>query len=266
MPVLPFLIMAPNGLIQDVITSQFVRSNLMHHAPLPRLGNMAGFALFPGIPSSVQVLLLILAACAILAAYAATRRVPAMLDRYALLGLALVTAFFMWAASYHSHYGAFAGPFLAMAVALPAGLLVPGIAGLRHGLRTSLAAGLAATVALAVVGVRQLDAESHLSAPAGLTAEADRLIPPGACVFTDDASLTISANRFFSALPGCPEMVDAFGTLLAETGGRQVGAPSSQVSNARSLVHDAFSFAKFVWLAPATTSTASVAYSSSVMS
>lgn len=73
-PVLPFLIMAPGGLIQDVITSQFVRSNLMHHAPLPRLGNMAGFSLFPGIPSGVEVLLLSLAGCAILAAYAATRR------------------------------------------------------------------------------------------------------------------------------------------------------------------------------------------------
>jgi alpha-1,2-mannosyltransferase len=250
-PVLPFLVMAPSGLIQDVITSQFVRSNLMHHAPLPRLSNMAGFALLPGIPSSVQVLLLSLAACAVLAAYAAyaaTRRMPATLDVYAVLGLALVAGFLTWAASYHPHYGAFAGPFLALAVALPAGLLVPDITSFKP--RPALAAGLAATVALVTVGVRQFDAESQLSAPTGLVAAADRLIPPGECVFTNDVSLTISANRFFSALPGCPEMVDSFGTLLAVTDGRQVSAPPWQVAKARSLVRRAFSFARFVWLVP----------------
>ena len=44
---------------------------------------------------------------------------------------------------------------------------------------------------------------------------ASLVIPPGACVVSDQASLLISANRFVSSVPGCLPVVDGFGTSYA---------------------------------------------------
>ena len=51
-PALPFLVLAPTGLVKDVVISQFVRANLGHPSPLPRLTNLAGLSLFPHLPSA----------------------------------------------------------------------------------------------------------------------------------------------------------------------------------------------------------------------
>jgi hypothetical protein len=52
-------------------------------------------------------------------------RLPTALDWYALIGLAAVTGMLLWSYGYWSHYGAVAGPFIALVLALPAGLLRP---------------------------------------------------------------------------------------------------------------------------------------------
>ena len=57
-PVLPFLAMAPAGLTKDVVVSQFVRANLQHPAPLPRLADLAGLSVLPHLSSRLSVLAL----------------------------------------------------------------------------------------------------------------------------------------------------------------------------------------------------------------
>jgi len=249
-PVLPFLSMAPAALIKDVLTTQFVRASLIHPAPLPRLTDLAGLSLFPHLSSLLGdlVLIAVVAVVAIgyLAAWRARARRPAALDWYALIGLVAVTGMLLWPYGYWPHYGAVAGPFLALVLALPAGLLGPEEH--RRQIVALMAACAVAVVVIAALGLRQFVAETGLQAPASLTAGADRLIPPGSCVLSNDPSLTVSADRFAPASPACPAMVDAYGTLLAMTDGRKMLAPPQQVRSVTALWGAQFARARYVWL------------------
>ena len=165
-----------------------------------------------------------------------------MLDAYALLGAVAVTAMLLWPRLYYSHYGAFEGPFLALAVALPAGLLTarPDAGRAKE---AALPAALPAVVAavlvtvLVAMGIGQFRAESGTRG-IQVTAEADRLIPPGACVVTNDAPFTVAADRFFSSRPGCPAMVDPFGTFFAMTGGDERRSSAVVLAPVVALWHD----------------------------
>jgi len=106
-PVLPFLALAPAGLTTDVVVSQFVRANLKHPQPLPRLTNLAGLSLFPHLSSRLGVVLLLAVAAIVaigyLAACRAGARLPTALDWYALVGLAAVTGMLLWPYGYWTH-------------------------------------------------------------------------------------------------------------------------------------------------------------------
>jgi hypothetical protein len=84
--------------------------------------------------------------------------------------------------------------------------------------------------------------------PAHEIAAAQRLIPPGACVATDQASYTIGIDRFVSAVPGCSLMIDGLGTDYTLSNGRspQTGAGSSPAVEAAWM--SAFRAAKYAWL------------------
>jgi hypothetical protein len=252
-PVLPFLALAPAGLTKDVVVSQFVRANLAHASPLPRLTDLAGLSLFPHLPSRVGAVALLaitaVVALGYLAACRAGTRLPTALDWYALVGLAAVTGMLLWPYGYWPHYGAMAGPFIALVLALPAGLLRP--AEHRHQIVPLMAVCVVAAVVIAALGLRQFAAETRLHASASLAARADRLIPPGSCVLSNDPSLTISAGRFaptIPASPDCPAMVDAYGTLLALTDGRKLLAPPREVRSVTALWLAEFARARYVWL------------------
>jgi len=252
-PVLPFLALAPAGLTKDVVVSQFVRANLAHAAPLPRLTNLAGLSLFPSLPSRVGVVALLAVTAVVAIGYMAAcwagARLPTALDWYALAGLAAVTGMLLWPYGYWPHYGAVAGPFIALVLALPAGLLRP--AEHRHQILPLMAACMVAAIVIAALGLRQFAAETRLHAPTSLAAQADRLIPPGSCVLSNDPPLTVSAGRFVPATPaspGCPAMVDAYGTLLALTDGRKMLATPQEVRSVTALWYAGFTRASYVWL------------------
>ena len=160
-----------------------------------------------------------LVAAAVAAGYAvvylAARRPVSALDSYALTGAVAVTAMFLWPRLYYSHYGAFDGPFLALMIALPAGLLSARLVTPVSRAAVAVLVGLAVVAAVTL----QFQSESRLrgvQAPA----VAANLIPLGACVLTNDAAYTVVVDRFYSDVPGCPSMVDSFGTLIAMTSGR----------------------------------------------
>jgi hypothetical protein len=249
-PLLPFLVMAPAGLTTDVVVSQFVRASVNHGPPLPRLTNLAGLSLFPHLSSRLCVILLLAVAAVVaigyMAACRAGARLPAALDWYALAGLAAVTGMLLWPFGYWTHYGAVAGPFIALVLALPAGLLRP--ADYRRQIVPLLAVCAVAVIVVAALGLRQFAAETRLHSSASLAARADRLIPRGACVLTNDSSLAVSAGRFTPAAPGCPAMVDAYGTLLATTDGRKMLAPPREIRSVTAQWQTDFARAPYIWL------------------
>ena len=250
-PVLPFLMLAPHGLITGAVTSQFVRSS-GPHTLLPRLADMAGLSVFPSIPEHTKVALLIVLAAYLVIGYvmviAMGGGLPRLLDWYALIGTAAIVAMFLLPQGYYPHYAAFAVPFFALAVALPVGQLR--LAGDGRQLIAGSALALVAAVLIGVVGVRQIQAESQLKEwqhPAGA---AHRLIPAGSCVLTNDPALSIVSNRFVPAHPGCPPVVDSYGTLMVMTSGRTQDADPRALRAVELTWQAWFAQADYFWLEP----------------
>jgi hypothetical protein len=250
-PVLPFLILAPHGLITGAVTSQFVRSN-GPHTLLPRLADMAGLSVFPSLPAHTRTTVLIAIAAYILIGYLAVIAVggglPRALDWYALIGLTGVIVMFVVPQGYYTHYPAFAGPFIALAFALPIGLLRP--AGLGRQLAAISVLGVVAAALIGTVGVRQVQAEAQLKAWQHPARTADRLIPAGSCVLTDDPVLAIVSNRFVAASSGCPAVVDSYGMLMVMTSGRTETASHEALRSVELTWQSWFAQAKYFWLEP----------------
>ena len=266
-PLLPFAVMAPVGLARGVLIGQLARNSGGHRDPVARLADMGGLRLLPGSPSGgtlLVVLVVVLIACYVWAHVAAGRH-PAWLDAYAAGAAIVVTVMFLWPRLYYSHYGAFAGPFLALAIALPIGLLArwpagrPTAAGtIADGAPTrtpppapvaplTAALAVALTAGLVWGGYSALRNESTLHG-AQVAAAADKIIPAGACVVTNGASYTIAADRFFSHAPDCPPMVDSFGTLFAMTSGGNQNSPPAVLRPVVDLWQGILERAQYVWL------------------
>ena len=75
------------------------------------------------------------------------------------------------------------------------------------------------------------------------------MIPPGACVLTDQVSFTIAADRFDTSVPGCSQMIDALGTDYALTPGRDGTQGAGRVPAVAAIMRNAFDHAQYVWLA-----------------
>lgn len=256
--VLPFLAAAPGGLIVDTISSQAIKTNAHGLLPRlsalagrwPRLSDLAGISMFPSLPARAGAYVLVAIAAAVLAGYmmacVIAGRLPAPLDWYVLIGAMAVIFMFLWPQLYYPHYGAFEGPFIALALALPIGLLWPAESGTR--LVAAVAVGITAAVLIAGVGIRQFGEITHLKAWPSSSATADRLIPQGSCVVTNNASLTINANRFVSNAAGCPSVVDSYGTLMAMTDGYTVHAKPQVLRSVAGAWQTWFAHAGYVWL------------------
>jgi len=140
-----------------------------------------------------------------------------------------------------------------LVIALPVSRLLSALPpdGTRRWIRPTRpwATGIAA-VALVTLTVFQVIAESHeySGVPASKIAQVQRIIPPGACVATDQASYTIAVNRFVSAVPGCSLMIDGVGTDYALSNGRngETGAGSAPAVEAAWMAQ--FRTAKYAWL------------------
>jgi alpha-1,2-mannosyltransferase len=274
LPLLPFAVLAPGGLARGVLIGQLARNSGGQRQPLARLVDMAGLRLLPG--GSPEHTLLVVIVVVLLACYAwahvAAGRHPAWLDAYAAIAAIVVTVMFLWPRLYYSHYGAFAGPFLALAVALPIGLLARGrsaaasagsaATAVETGDRTAAPARrtvhpLTASLALVLVAGLAWSTYSSLRTESQergteVAAAADKLIPAGACVVTNGASYTVAANRFFASSPDCPPMVDAFGTLFAMTSGGNQASPAAVLRPVVELWQTTLEHAQYVWLTSTT--------------
>jgi len=255
-PVLPFALSAPTTFYRSVIVAQLFRNDIVRISQGYRLQQMLGLAHFPQLTTPALVIIgivvvVLISAVTVLGSRLAHRPPPA-LDWFAIGTCALVVAAFLWPADFYYHYAAFLAPFLALVLALPASRL---LAALPAGARARLswlrrATMMTAAAAIVVLTVFQVIVESHnhTSVPPTEIAAAQRLIPPGACVATDQASYTIAIDRFVSTVPQCSLMIDGLGTDYALSNGRnpQTGAAGSPAVEAAWM--SAFRAAKYAWL------------------
>lgn len=206
----PFLLADPHAFVREVVLDQFARGGV--RAPFGlRVGFLTGFALSAVSTTAWAAALLLALAVAALAypfVRARVRLSPA--EIIVLVSLALVLASMLVTPDFFYHYAAFVAPFAALgwghalvrlrAIApghhlLPRAALVPVSLG---------AMAVASLVHLAADRARVVDPSAAVGS----------VVPAGACVVTDTAEITILSDRFFASSPGCPAMVDAFGTGL----------------------------------------------------
>jgi len=255
-PVLPFVALAPRQFYDSVIVAQLQRVTPARTPVWGRLANILGIV----NPSSGQetavfviaIAVAILVAATIAAAWLTSRRPPPPLERFAVLTTGLVVVMFCLADQFYYHFVAFLVPFAAMSIALPVSrLLAPAPpAGRPRAATWGLTAVLAAA-AVVSVAVTQFRAESVQANVIGPAPRAiDRIIPRGACVLTDQVSMTILARRFYSDVPGCSQMVDGLATDLALSHGRKPSDGAGSVPAVAAVWRQAFSRAQFVLLSP----------------
>ncbi|MGE5133264.1 MAG: hypothetical protein ACM32E_10195 [Gemmatimonadota bacterium] len=262
-PVLPFAAVAPRGIYRSLVTSQVGRVTV----PVPlsfRLRLMTATGQLPGLShlavTVIAIALAALIAALVLAASLASRRPPPPLETFALATAALVVAAFLWYPQFFPHFPAFLAPFLATALALPAARLAEGArrrsrAGPPDRGRPPPAARTwaPAGVALLVIG---LGAATQAGLVASLGARmkpsyiaaARRIIPPGACIATDEVSILIAADRFSPGLPGCSPMVDGLATDYALSHGRNGQTGAGRVPAVAAAWRDMFTHARYAWL------------------
>ena len=254
-PVLPFAVLAPGRFYDSVIVAQLIRTDA--RTPLGfRLQYLTGLVAWdPGTVTFLiaAIVLVIVVAGTLIAACLVTHRGPPPLEWFSVATAALIVVAFLVPDDFYYHYPAFLAPFLAMAFALPAARLLdgwrapPGRAARRAArLRWSAAclAGLAVLVLpFAAGGAESSPTPTYASALPAL----ERVIPPGACVLSDQMSLLISADRFASSAPGCSVMVDGFGTSYALAHG-QSSLTAGRVPAVAAVWRQAFGAAQYVLL------------------
>ncbi len=256
-PVLPFALSAPAAFYRDVIVAQLTRGDIARIPQGYRLQQMLGLVRFTDLTTTTLVIagiavILVVAGVTMLGSRLAHSPPPA-LDRFATTSCALVVAAFLWPVDFYYHYAAFLAPFLALTMALPAARLLAALpaGGTRNriGLLQRAAPATAAAALLILTAFQaNLQSRERVSVPADEIAAVKRLIPPGSCVATDQASNTIAIDRFVSAVPGCSLMIDGLGTDYALSDGRnpQTYAGSSPAAEAAWM--SAFRAATYVWL------------------
>jgi alpha-1,2-mannosyltransferase len=247
-PVIPFAALAPGRFYDSVVVAQLVRTGT--RTPLGfRLQYLTGLTawdLGTGVFLAVAICLAVVIAGLAIASWRVTGRGPSRLEWFGLTTTALIVVAFLVPDDFYYHYPAFLAPFVAIAVALPGDKLVSGWPGLPARLRRSAvwAAGIILLVLpLAVPGADYSPTPTYVDALPAI----DRVIPSGACVLTDQASLLISLDRFNSSVPGCPVILDGTGTSYA-LGHGQSAATAGSVPAIAALWRQAFSKAGYVLL------------------
>jgi alpha-1,2-mannosyltransferase len=277
-PVLPFAIAGPGQFYRSLITAQVgYRAHAVRVGILLRLRNMIGLPYSLGWSKGLLLLAVLAVVLFVLVTQAAavvvTKQAQPTLDWWATVSAVLIVAMFLWPPQFHYHFAQFLAPFMALTLALPVSRLLggarpdgvavtwPHTSGPKAAREAGLAITAVAAVALAVVAAFQLRFESAAPRVIGpIPAKIDQIIPSGACVLTDQVSVTLAANRFVSTDPSCPKMVDSLGTTLALSDGLKPQTGAASVPAVNAAWSQAFSHAQYVILTA--TNTRRIAWSS----
>ena len=146
-------------------------------------------------------------------AYVWNPRRPSQLEWFALATMLLASIGMLYYSAFFYHYPSWAAPWAAIVLGCAAGLLAG-----RHPFQHLLV--YAASALIALVAIFEVYELGGLSV--GAVTPVAQYIPAGACVVTDEVSLTISADRFSSNKPGCPDVIDSLATTLVLSGGTSI--------------------------------------------
>jgi alpha-1,2-mannosyltransferase len=269
-PVLPFALTAPSVFLRSTLADQAARAGtyvpvslrLAHLTGLIDFLNSSGhFSLHAGVhslfasgssaattdasagwlPFVVTILLVaVLALC-----YVWDPGRPSPLEWFALVtATGAVIAVISYSAFFY-HYPDFAAPWLALTAGGAAGALARGLSVRPQARRVVIPAAAVIVLAVAVFQAHEL---SGLRA---IDVSADKaLIPAGACVVTDQTSMTISADRFNAVRPGCPDVIDGLAVTLVSGNGVSVQGGAADRTQVVAEWRSIFSRAQYVWLSP----------------
>ena len=262
-PVIPFAATAPRRFYNSFFAAQVFRVVPTRTPVSKRLRLMSGIGqlLHLGTTGTLiaALIIVIFVAAAFIAAWRISSRPLTDLDWFAVATCALVVVAFLWYAQFFLHFPAFLAPFLGLSIGLAAGRLA-GALQTRDIAAPANQRGPGSWIQWAVVGLAACSivilavqqGQSYQSVaprvtPAALRA-VQRIVPPGACVLTDQASFLIAADRFYSGRPGCPEMVDALGTDYSLGHGRDGSFGAARYAAVNATWRSAFHQAQYVWL------------------
>jgi hypothetical protein len=215
-PSLPFFLLAPSAFVQDVVLTQLARFPGGARASIiDRLARMTFGGRPVGILAAVAVVIALLYCASVLAWLLWRRGRLTPLDWFALAAFGAVFAVQFATSQYFAQYAAFLAPFAAILLGLSLGRLGPRLV-------TRKVAALYAAALLAVVAGEVIVVE--MSSTPDVAGSVTAVVPAGACATSDNPSILVTADRFVSAVPGCTEITDPFGTKL-----RFAGDPSGGV-------------------------------------
>jgi alpha-1,2-mannosyltransferase len=210
------------------------------------------------------VVALVLAAL-IIVPYARWRRDRSHLEWFALVTAAGACAAILSYSAFFYHYPAFPAPWLAIASGAAAGAVAQAVAA-RRAARAARAGGAGiseasgangraqrrrrlvpavcvAIAAVALIELVQLNGVWITGNPSIAS-----VIPPGACVVSDQVAVTIAADRFTAAAPGCPDVVDSLAQTLAFSHGESPAGGAGRHAYVQKDWESVLGKAQYVWL------------------
>jgi hypothetical protein len=272
-PLAPFALAAPVAMVRATLTDQAARAG----SPVPtavRLAHLTGlidvlnvhghYELAAGAasmyasgssapldPGSGLGWLPYLAAAAglalVIAGYGWRARVASAptalspLEWFAAATAAVACAAVLGYSAFFYHYADFPAPWLALTAGGAAAALA------RLHVRKTTAVVTAAFALVAALQVREVRPMTQAGAQA-----VAREIPKGACVVTDEVSLTIAADRFTGYRANCPVIVDSLAQTLVLSNGVSVQGGAATMPKVVAAWRTWLGEADYVWLTPGT--------------
>ncbi|MGO9204691.1 MAG: glycosyltransferase family 87 protein [Candidatus Limnocylindrales bacterium] len=226
LPCLPFFIAAPSAFVREVFFDQLGRNDRVTVSVGTRIEMIMGI----GSPANVSrggtgELLLGVLAGATVAVYLVCIRRMTRFEWYVALSAVAVIVEYNVSKEFFDHYAYFPAMYLSLVLGIVCSRLRDGVAPMvptkgiwLRGLHAGCAVGVALVVTLIVLGIPHIVGYEYRYV-AGSTLPAgpiDAALPAGACVVSDQVTVLLEANRFDPAGPGCPEVIDNYGTFIAD--------------------------------------------------
>lgn len=257
-PCAPFFAFAPVRFFHQVIAVQLIRS-AGYRVPLGlRMQYLtgldgSGLRLTPALVGATAGVM----ALFVVGAFVLTGRRMRVgrLEWFALGSAGVVGVAMLVPGEFYYHYGAFFAPFLAACLGLAVARWAhfAGTRATRHGfglgaVRAANGIFLVAGAGVVASGAHFLALHQSVAPDPGPVIAAH--VPAGACVLSDLAGETLTANRFVSSSPTCPLMVDSFGTDISLANGRTLSAGGAGVPAVQRAWLSYFERAQFVLESP----------------
>ncbi len=266
-PAAPFLVLTPVAFIRSTVFDQASRTGTPVALGV-RLANLTGLidiysdkgklslnagahsmyaaGAAAGIGNSnslgwLPFLATVLLAIAIAAGYAVQARWLTPLEWLSLATAAIAAAAITGYSAFFYHYADFPAPWLALTVGGAAGAL----AGRRRLTPIALRVFAVLLALVAALQIREIFPMQQSRAEA-----VAHVIPPGACVVTDEVSLTIAADRFAALPAGCPDIIDSLAATLVLSNGVSVQGGAQDMPAVVAQWQKWLSEAQYVWLSP----------------